>query len=131
MLSSVAFDLGLGPAIVGLARRAAHDLFAEEVEHALKCHPAVYDTVVVGRASERWGQEVVAIVKLRDGASCSESDLIESCGAHLARYKLPKAFLFREEIVRSPSGKADYRWAKQVAEGDAQRGAAERSSEKG
>ena len=91
-------------------------IFAEEVEHALKHHPAVYDAVVAGRPSERWGQEVVAVVQLRDGAtrrprpSCSTS-----AQRHIARYKLPKAFVFVDEIVRSPSGKADYRWAKEQA----------------
>jgi acyl-CoA synthetase (AMP-forming)/AMP-acid ligase II len=88
-------------------------IFAEEVEHALKLHPLVYDAVVVGRPSDRWGSEVVAIVRLRDGARPSETDLLAECEKHLARYKLPKAFVFRDEIVRSPSGKADYRWAKQ------------------
>lgn len=90
-------------------------IFAEEVEHAIKQHPAVYDAVVTGRPSERWGSEVVAVVRLRDGADVNEADLIEACGAHLARYKLPKQILFRDEIVRSPSGKADYRWAKAQA----------------
>jgi 3-oxocholest-4-en-26-oate---CoA ligase len=95
-------------------------IFAEEVEHAVKQHPAVYDAVVAGRPSERWGSEVVAVVRLREGMSLSAAELIESCAPHLARYKLPKAVLFRDEIVRSPSGKADYRWAKQQAEaGDA------------
>jgi 3-oxocholest-4-en-26-oate---CoA ligase len=99
-------------------------IFAEEVEHAIKQHPAVYDAVVAGRPSERWGSEVVAVVRVRDGMSVSERELIESCAAHLARYKLPKAVLFRDEIVRSPSGKADYRWAKlqaaeSTADGDA------------
>jgi len=87
-------------------------IFAEEVENALKQHPAVYDAVVVGRPSERWGQEVVALVKLREGKKASEASLIEACVDHLARFKLPKAILFLDEIVRSPSGKADYRWAK-------------------
>ncbi len=90
-------------------------IFAEEVEHALKSHPAVFDAVVCGRPSERWGSEVVAIVRLREGAEASEADLLEECSKHIARYKLPKAFLFRDEIVRSPSGKADYRWAKDQA----------------
>ena len=90
-------------------------IFAEEVEHAVKQHPAVYDAVVAGRPSERWGSEVVAMVRVRDGMSVTEAELIESCGAHLARYKLPKAVVFRDEIVRSPSGKADYRWAKEQA----------------
>jgi len=87
-------------------------IFAEEVEHALKQHPAVYDTVVAGRPSERWGQEVVAIVQLRAGAQASEADLLAEAARHLARYKLPKAFVFRDAIQRSPSGKADYRWAR-------------------
>jgi fatty-acyl-CoA synthase len=90
-------------------------IFAEEVEHALKSHPAVYDAVVTGRPSERWGQEVVAIVQLRERAQASEADLLAECGKQLARYKLPKAFVFRDEIVRSPSGKADYRWAREQA----------------
>jgi len=92
-------------------------IFAEEVEHALKSHPAVFDAVVCGRPSERWGNEVVAIVRLREGMPASEKDLLDECAKHLARYKLPKAFIFRDEIVRSPSGKADYRWAKQQATG--------------
>jgi fatty-acyl-CoA synthase len=90
-------------------------IFAEEVEHALKQHPAVYDTVVAGRDSERWGQEVVAIVQLRQGAQATPEDLLAEAGKHLARYKLPKTFVFRDRIERSPSGKADYRWARQQA----------------
>jgi acyl-CoA synthetase (AMP-forming)/AMP-acid ligase II len=90
-------------------------IFAEEVEHALKSHAGVFDAVVCGRPSERWGNEVVAIVRLREGMTVSEHELLEECAKHIARYKLPKAFLFRDEIVRSPSGKADYRWAKDQA----------------
>lgn len=91
-------------------------IFAEEVEQALKRHHDVYDAVVVGRASARWGQEVVAIVQLRGGARASAAELIDEAAKHLARYKLPKAVLLRDQIVRSPSGKADYRWAKQQVE---------------
>ncbi len=90
-------------------------IFAEEVEAALKRHPAVYDCVVAGRPSERWGNEVVAVVRLRDGRPADASDLLAEAERHIARYKLPKAFVFVTEIVRSPSGKADYRWAKQIA----------------
>ncbi|HEY8515306.1 MAG TPA: acyl-CoA synthetase [Candidatus Binatia bacterium] len=90
-------------------------IFAEEVELALKHHPAVYDAVVVGRPSERWGQEVVALVRLRDGASATVDELVAESARHVARYKLPKAIFFLDEIVRSPSGKADYRWAKEQA----------------
>jgi fatty-acyl-CoA synthase len=90
-------------------------IFAEEVEQAIISHPAVADVVVAGRPSERWGQEVVAIVQLADGASVTEAELIAEAATHVARYKLPKAILFLPDIVRSPSGKADYRWAKERA----------------
>ncbi len=93
-------------------------IFVEEVEAALMHHPAVYDVVVAGRPSDRWGAEVVAIVRLRDGAVATESDLIEEAAKHLARYKLPKSVIIASEVVRSPAGKADYRWAKAVAAGD-------------
>jgi acyl-CoA synthetase (AMP-forming)/AMP-acid ligase II len=90
-------------------------IFAEEVEQALKHHPAVYDAVVVGTPHERWGQQVTAIVTLREGAHASEDELRRAAGEHLARYKIPRAFVFVDRVLRSPSGKADYRWAKQKA----------------
>ena len=93
-------------------------IFAEEVEAAVKAHPAVYDCVVAGRPSERWGNEVVAVVRLRDGHEGTPdtiASLLQEAERHIARYKLPKAFVFVPEVLRSPSGKADYRWAKQVA----------------
>ena len=90
-------------------------IFAEEVEAAVKHHAGVYDCVVAGRPSERWGNEVVAVVRIREGHTVSEADLLHECERHIARYKLPKAFVFVPEVVRSPAGKADYRWARQVA----------------
>ncbi|MBK8306337.1 MAG: acyl-CoA synthetase [Gammaproteobacteria bacterium] len=92
-------------------------IFAEEVEHALKHHPAVFDAVVCGRQSERWGQEVVAIVQLRAATPASEQELLDECARHIARYKLPKSFVFLDKIVRSPTGKADYRWARAQVSG--------------
>jgi len=89
-------------------------IFAEEVEQALKQHPAVYDAVVVGTPHARWGQQVTAIVHLREPAP--EDELRRAAEAHIARYKLPRAFVFVDRILRSPSGKADYRWAKRTAE---------------
>jgi fatty-acyl-CoA synthase len=87
-------------------------IFAEEVEQALKHHPAVYDALVVGRPSERWGQEVVAVVALRAGHHAEAEELRATVAEHLARYKLPKAVVFRPTIARSPSGKPDYAWAR-------------------
>jgi fatty-acyl-CoA synthase len=93
-------------------------VFAEEVEHALKHHPAVYDAVVVPTPHERWGQQVTAIVRLRAGESAGEAieeALRAEAREHLAAYKLPKSFVFVDEVTRSPSGKADYRWARETA----------------
>lgn len=90
-------------------------IFAEEVETAIASHPAVADVVVSGRPSERWGQEVVAIVALAEGATAEADELVAHAGKSLARYKLPKAIVFRPVLQRSPSGKADYRWAREQA----------------
>ncbi|KUH71261.1 acyl-CoA synthetase [Mycolicibacterium novocastrense] len=90
-------------------------IFAEEVETALLSHPAVADVVVAGRPSDRWGQEVVAVVALTEGASADAQELIDHAANSIARYKLPKAVVFRPVIERSPAGKADYRWAREQA----------------
>jgi 3-oxocholest-4-en-26-oate---CoA ligase len=90
-------------------------IFAEEVEAALMHHPDVYDVTVAGRPSERWGNEVVAIIQLVEGASPTDEQLVEIAAQHIARYKLPKAIIRVPTVVRSPSGKADYRWAKDLA----------------
>ncbi|MCV7260065.1 acyl-CoA synthetase [Mycobacterium shimoidei] len=93
-------------------------IFVEEVETAIASHPAVADVVVAGRPSERWGQEVVAVVALTEGADADADELIAHAAKSLARYKLPKAIVFRPVIERSPSGKADYRWAREQAVND-------------
>ncbi len=90
-------------------------IFAEEVESAVASHPAVADVVVAGKPSERWGQEVVAVVALVDGVRVDAQDLIDHAAGVIARYKLPKAVVFRPVIERSPAGKADYRWAREQA----------------
>ena len=89
-------------------------VFAEEVESAIASHPAVQDVTVCGRPSERWGTEVCAVVQLASPAT--EAELEAHAAEHLARYKLPKSWVFVDKVQRSPSGKADYRWAREVAE---------------
>ena len=91
-------------------------IFAEEVETAVKTHPAVYDAIVCGRPSPRWGNEVVAIVQLVEQAKVLESEIIEHCGGYIARYKRPKAIIQVDQIKRSPAGKPDYRWAQSIAQ---------------
>ena len=94
-------------------------IFAEEVEAALAHHPAVYDVIVTGRPSERWGNEVVAVVQFREGVAATDTELLDVCARHIARYKFPKQIIPVERVLRSPAGKADYRWAKQIAESNA------------
>lgn len=88
-------------------------VFVEEIEEALRAHPHVVDALAVGRPSERWGQEVVALVSIRDAVDATA--LREHCATRLARFKLPKDVLFVDEVRRLGNGKADYRWAKSVA----------------
>jgi acyl-CoA synthetase (AMP-forming)/AMP-acid ligase II len=87
----------------------------EEVEAALKSHPDVYDATVVGTPDERWGQRVSAVVQLRPGQETTLADLQAHCRTKIAGYKVPRQLHVVGEIVRSPSGKPDYRWAVQEA----------------
>jgi 3-oxocholest-4-en-26-oate---CoA ligase len=98
---------------------------AEEVEQALKGHHDVYDALVVGRPSARWGNEVVAVVQLREGLEPTEldaEDLRATAGQHLARYKLPKDIVVVDRVQRSASGKPDYGWARRIAGGEGPEG---------
>jgi len=90
-------------------------IFAEEVEAVLRQAPGVVDVLVVGRPSARWGQEVVALVQLAPGAEVDDDQMRAACAGHLARYKLPKAFVQVPRVQRQPNGKADYAWAKVMA----------------
>jgi fatty-acyl-CoA synthase len=93
-------------------------VFAEEVEQVLTAHPGVADAIVTSRRSERWGQEIVAVVALRPGAEVPEleDELRDHCRRSLAGYKVPKAFCWVERVVRSPAGKPDYAWARSIAD---------------
>jgi fatty-acyl-CoA synthase len=92
-------------------------VFAEEVEHVLKRHPAVFDAIVAPRPSPQWGQEVAAVIQLRPGRAVSDDELRLHTKAHLAGYKAPRTIVRVTEVVRSPAGKADYRWARTQVEG--------------
>jgi len=90
-------------------------VYPEEVEGVLRQSGAVYDVVVVGVPDERWGQRVVAVVQPTTGTHPTEGELMTLVRASLAGYKVPKLVIFVDEVVRSPTGKADYRWAAAVA----------------
>ena len=90
-------------------------IYPEEVESALKQHPAVFDAVVVGTPNARWGEQVTALVQLRPGHAVSVDEVVTHSRTLVADYKAPKAVLFVPEVVRTPVGKADYKWAKEEA----------------
>jgi acyl-CoA synthetase (AMP-forming)/AMP-acid ligase II len=90
-------------------------VFVEEVEAVLREHPAVSDALVVGRPSERFGQEVVGVVSLRAGVDVDLVDLRDHVSLGLARFKAPRAILVCDAVRRHANGKADYTWAREVA----------------
>jgi fatty-acyl-CoA synthase len=98
-------------------------VFVEEVEAVLRVHPAVADALVVGRDSDRWGQEIVALVELHAGATVTPESLHSACVEELARFKAPKEFIVVDKVRRLGNGKADYRWAKGRADAASQRDA--------
>lgn len=90
-------------------------VFAEEVESVVKAHPAVFDATVIGVPHERWGNQVAAVVALADGAALDLDEFCAHTRAHLAGYKIPRALWVVPSLVRSPSGKPDYGWAREHA----------------
>jgi acyl-CoA synthetase (AMP-forming)/AMP-acid ligase II len=93
-------------------------IFPEEVEAAVKSHPAIYDAVVVGVPDERWGQRVAAVVQPRAGTAPELASIQDHCRTKIAGYKVPRELHVVPLMQRSPSGKADYPWAKRVATGE-------------
>jgi acyl-CoA synthetase (AMP-forming)/AMP-acid ligase II len=90
-------------------------VYPEEVESVLKAHPDIEDAVVVGVPDDRWGERVVAIAQARGAARPEFGDVRDFCRKQLAGYKVPRDLVLVDEVVRSPAGKPDYRWAKDVA----------------
>ncbi|GJM39507.1 MAG: acyl-CoA synthetase [Acidimicrobiales bacterium] len=91
-------------------------IYPEEVEEAVKTHPAVADCNVVGLPDDRWGQTVNAVVAIHDDASVDDDDIIAHTRTQIAAYKAPRRILRTDAFVRSPNGKSDYQWAKAEAE---------------
>ncbi|NML52771.1 acyl-CoA synthetase [Streptomyces sp. R302] len=91
-------------------------VYPEEVEQALKSHPDVYDALVAGVPDATWGSHVAAVVQQREGTPPLDLAAVQDhCRRHLAGYKVPRQLVLTDRVQRSPSGKADYRWAKAVA----------------
>ncbi|MEN4477292.1 AMP-binding protein [Mycolicibacterium cosmeticum] len=91
-------------------------IYPEEVEAALKGHPDVFDALVVGVPDERFGNHVAAVVQPREGTRPTLADLDAFVRTEIAGYKVPRSLWLVDEVKRSPAGKPDYRWAKDVTE---------------
>lgn len=90
-------------------------VYPEEVEMAVKGHPAVYDVLVVGIPDEKYGQAVAAVVELREGAALELEELREYLREFLSGYKLPRSLTIVDRIPRNATGKAQYPRAKELA----------------
>ncbi|HEX2895013.1 MAG TPA: acyl-CoA synthetase [Marmoricola sp.] len=90
-------------------------VYPEEVEMAIKRHPAVYDVLVVGIPDPKYGQAVAAVVQPREEQAVELEELREFLRASLSGYKLPRALTLVEEIPRNATGKAQYPRAKELA----------------
>jgi acyl-CoA synthetase (AMP-forming)/AMP-acid ligase II len=91
-------------------------VFPDEVEAALKDHPDVCDAIVIGVPDARYGERVLALVQPRLGHRIDTEALRQYGRDRLTGYKVPKVVMVVDEILRSPSGKPDYPWARSVAE---------------
>ncbi|HWI42398.1 MAG TPA: AMP-binding protein [Nocardioides sp.] len=96
-------------------------VYVEEVENVLHGHPAVADVLVVAVPDPRLGERVAAVVAPRDGATPTLEEIQAHARGALAGYKVPRDVVLVPEVRRTPAGKADYKWAKQVAREQAER----------
>ena len=85
--------------------RGGENISSVEVENAIAAHPAVLEVAVVAAPDETFGEVPIALVVLKPGAQASAKDLKAHCRAHLARFKVPKEFQFREALPKGGTGK--------------------------
>jgi acyl-CoA synthetase (AMP-forming)/AMP-acid ligase II len=81
------------------------NVYPREVEEVLYYHPGVTEVAVIGVPDDRWIERVHAVVVLKEGQQVTESEIIEFCKQHLARYKAPKSVEFAESLPKNPQGK--------------------------
>ena len=96
-------------AIVGRMKdmiiRGGENIYPREIEEFLYTHPAVSDAQVIGVPDDRFGEEVMAWIKLVDGQDVSEDDLRAFCKANIAHYKVPRYFRLVDEFPMTVTGK--------------------------
>jgi len=85
--------------------RGGYNVYPAEIESVLHDHPAIAEAAVVGIPDERLGEEVLAVVVLRPGASLAAEDVIAFCKERVAAYKYPRVVEFRDALPKNALGK--------------------------
>jgi long-chain acyl-CoA synthetase len=88
-----------------LVIRGGYNVYPREVEEVLYAHPAVAEAAVVGRPDDKLGEEVLAFVALKPGATATEDELVGYCKARLAAYKYPREVRLVPDLPKGPTGK--------------------------
>jgi len=81
------------------------NVYSAEVENALARHAAIASCAVIGIPSERWGEQVHAVVVLRQGMRTTAAELRDHCREYIAGYKCPASVEFRDALPLSGAGK--------------------------
>ena len=85
--------------------RGGENVYPREIEEFLYRHPDISDVQVIGVPSERYGEEVMAWVRLREGATVTALDLTEYCRGKIATFKIPRFWKFVDEFPMTVTGK--------------------------
>jgi fatty-acyl-CoA synthase len=87
--------------------RGGEKVYPLEIEEVLHTHPGILDAAVLGVPDERWGERVIAAVRVRPGVDATTigAELAEFCLTELARYKIPTEWFVMDEFPQTPSGK--------------------------
>ncbi len=83
------------------------NIYPAEVESVLHAHPAIAEAALIGVPDAKWGEVGRAIVVLQKGARVTAEELIAFCQPRLARYKIPKSFVFVDALPMTAAGKID------------------------
>lgn len=90
-----------------MIKSGGENIYAAEVEAVVREHPAVKDAALIGRPDPKWGEVGLMIVVLDDGAQVSDEELRQHCANRIAKFKIPKEFVFTNELPYSPYGKVE------------------------
>jgi long-chain acyl-CoA synthetase len=85
--------------------RGGYNVYPREVEEILYAHPAIREAAVIGIPSDEHGEEVRAVVALKEGTTATEAEIVAYCKERVAAYKYPRSVEFRNALPKGPTGK--------------------------